>query len=163
MKTIPDKSRHNLTMNQHGWPETGNWPQRDPEAITTFGERLAIARKARGLSQNKLAKRAGCSQPLISQIEAGGPDAPADLKSELMMKISDALGVSARWLLWGTGPVSKWTPLNEEDRALILSYRALPAPFQEHVRRVISSLLTASSAPSAVNPFPPAPHHKNHK
>lgn len=134
------------------WPVTGEWPQADPETITTFGNRLRIARKARGLSQPKLAKLAKCTQATISQIESGRV---ADLQSALMFRISDALSVSARWLVWGTGPVHKWEILAQDEKSPLEGYRRLPEPLKDHAQRVISSLLTASAPPSTANPFPP--------
>lgn len=140
-------------MAPYNWPASGEWPQSDPDSFSTFGERVAIARKARGLSQNKLAKITKCSQPLITQIEGGQVD---DLKSELMFRLSDALQVSARWLVWGTGPVHKWEILSEDELGLIKGYRALPGPLKDHLQRVAMSLLSASAPASQINPFPVA-------
>lgn len=131
-------------------PKT-KYPQRDPDTPATFGERLLVARKTmRGLSQERLAKLVPCSQGIISQIELGNVD---DLRGDLLFRLSDALDVSARWLIWGTGPIHKWEILTQEERALLKGFRALPEPLQEHVQRVVLSLQAAAAPPTR-----PAPH-----
>jgi transcriptional regulator with XRE-family HTH domain len=130
------------------------WPQVDPGILTTFGERLEFARKTKGLTQEGLADLAGCAHSTISHIET---NRVSDLKSALAFKISDVLEVSARWLVWGTGPVHKWEILTLEERELLVAYRALPIPMREHARGILNGLMTAATPASRTNPVPTAP------
>ncbi len=65
-----------------------------------LGERVALAREARDLSQTALANAADLSQTAVSKIERGkiAPE-PATLA-----RLADALTVSVRWLRDGEGP-----------------------------------------------------------
>lgn len=67
--------------------------------MRTLSKRLAEARKDKGWSQEELARRAGCSQSLIGNLEAERQQGSAKLP-----QIADALGVSALWLAEGKGP-----------------------------------------------------------
>jgi transcriptional regulator with XRE-family HTH domain len=61
-----------------------------------YGDRLRIARKHKGLSQNQLAEISGVGQGTISKIERGGQDcSAADIKLAL------ALDISPVWLSEG--------------------------------------------------------------
>lgn len=65
--------------------------------MSTFGQRLKEARKDKKLSQAKLAKLVGVSQPTIAELESEGK---GSTKSALMAKV---LGVSSLWLTEGRG------------------------------------------------------------
>lgn len=140
-------------QNRHMAPKS-KYPQRDPDTPASFGKRLVMIRKTRGLSQERLAKLVPCSQGSISQIELENVE---DLRGDLLFRLSDALDVSARWLIWGTGPIHKWEILTVEERTLLRDYRTLPAPLQEHVQRVVLSLLSASAPPTERPVLPPLP------
>jgi transcriptional regulator with XRE-family HTH domain len=138
------------------------WPQDEIEALTTFGKRVESARLALGLSQSELARRAKCSPGMINSIERGarnkrtGKVKPVtDCKSALVFRISDALEVSARWLVWESGPVGKWEPLTPEEREIITYYRELPPALKESARAVLSGLRGTSGPPSRGYPYPP--------
>src|SRR5437667_4859849 len=64
---------------------------------TSFGERLAAIRKARGLTQVQLAEAAGTTQRAVSyyETEAGFPPAPAvvQLAKALQVSTDELLGV----------------------------------------------------------------------
>ena len=62
-------------------------------------DRIRIARKRAKLSQSELASIVGVTQPTISSWESDGSEPSA---SDLIA-LSDALGVSASWLLYGDG------------------------------------------------------------
>src|SRR5580692_8107621 len=66
---------------------------------TSFGERLAAIRKARGLTQVQLAEAAGTTQRAVSyyETEAGFPPAPAviGLAKALRITADELLGVRA--------------------------------------------------------------------
>lgn len=115
--------------------------------------RFRTARMAMDLSQNRLAKLAGCTAATINQIEAGEIKT---LKAALLFRISDTLEVSARWLLWGTGPVHKWAVLTPEEDALLHAFRALPNGLKDHAASLLNGLLAASGQPSQANPLPTA-------
>lgn len=67
--------------------------------MRSLSERLAEARKAKGFSQQELAKRAKCSQSLIGNLEAG-----RQKDSTKIPQIAAALGVTALWLSEERGP-----------------------------------------------------------
>jgi transcriptional regulator with XRE-family HTH domain len=62
----------------------------------SIGERLKRLRELRGFSQNELAKRAGVSHPVISDLERG---VRADLTVSTAKKLAAALGVSLEMLV----------------------------------------------------------------
>lgn len=67
-------------------------------AMGTVGERVRDRRKALGMSQPELAKKASVSYQAIQQIEAGGG-------TKHVVSIAKALGVNAQWLEDETGPM----------------------------------------------------------
>lgn len=64
----------------------------------SFGERLAIFRKQKGLTQTELAEKVGITQPLISDYERGRLQMSADIavRFALALKVScdELLGVT---------------------------------------------------------------------
>jgi transcriptional regulator with XRE-family HTH domain len=58
------------------------------DATRTTGRLLRQAREEAGITQRELAERLGCTQPAISQAEAGG----ASLSVSTLQRILDALG-----------------------------------------------------------------------
>lgn len=69
----------------------------------TFPARLSRARKARGLTQVQLARKAAlASDMLVSRYERGAQEP----RTEALGKLADALGVSLDWLARG-GAVPK--------------------------------------------------------
>lgn len=67
--------------------------------MSTFGERLRQCRKEMGWSQAETARRAGMSQPNLSELERG--EYPS---STFTPKLASIFGVNALWLSDGTGP-----------------------------------------------------------
>jgi transcriptional regulator with XRE-family HTH domain len=63
---------------------------------SAFGERLAITRKARGMSQTELGKKVGLSKRMISHYEGDAPEGPP---LTTLTKIAEALNVTASHLL----------------------------------------------------------------
>jgi len=76
---------------------------KDNYGMSTFGERLKQARKAKGLSQAALGKLVGVKQATISEAEA---EAKGSSKSGLMAEV---LGVSPAWLIDGKPPMYEST------------------------------------------------------
>jgi transcriptional regulator with XRE-family HTH domain len=58
------------------------------DATIKTGELLRRAREKAGITQRELAERLGCTQPAISQVEAGG----ASLSVATLQRFADALG-----------------------------------------------------------------------
>lgn len=65
---------------------------------TTLADRLRQARQNAELSQTGLAKRVGCSQALIGNLEAG-----SQKSTTYLPQIAEVLGVSGFWLQTGRG------------------------------------------------------------
>ncbi|NWG70114.1 MAG: helix-turn-helix domain-containing protein [Parvularculaceae bacterium] len=65
--------------------------------LTSIGERIRQARKAKGLNQAELALRLGVSQPTVANWEAGVHD-PRRL---MLAKLAEALGTSLEYLAQG--------------------------------------------------------------
>ncbi len=83
----------------------------------TRGDRF---REARGkMSQAKLAKIVGCSQPTIAAAEAGGG-------TEYIVEIALATGYSAYWLATGKGPkklgVGESLRLSEDEERAVRAF-----------------------------------------
>ena len=70
------------------------------EDIATFGDRLAAAREAQGLSQEEFSQRIGVKLKTVLHWEE---DAKEPRANRLQM-IAGMLGVSIMWLLTGEGP-----------------------------------------------------------
>ncbi len=79
-----------------GDDETGDWYS---EEHATFGDRLADARKAVGMTQADLARRLGVK---VSTLAAWENDRSEPRANRLSM-LSGLLNVSFRWLLTGEG------------------------------------------------------------
>lgn len=79
-----------------------------------FGIRVRECREARGWSQGRLGKESGQSQTNIGWIEAGKVKRPR----RAVIALSEALGVHANYLLWGTGPKDIGPPIMDDDELL---------------------------------------------
>lgn len=76
--------------------ETDDWYGAE---VATFGDRLAGAREAAGLTQEQLAKRLGVR---LTTLQAWEDDA-SDPRANRLQMIAGMLNVSIRWLLTGEG------------------------------------------------------------
>lgn len=76
--------------------ETSDWYAAN---VATFGDRLAGAREAAGLTQEQLAKRLGVR---LTSIQSWEDDASEPRANRLQM-MAGMLNVSIRWLLTGEG------------------------------------------------------------
>lgn len=77
-------------------PETDNWYS---DEIATFGDRLAGAREAEGLSQGDLAKRLGVKLKTVRSWE----EDLAEPRANKLQMLAGVLNVSIMWLLNGEG------------------------------------------------------------
>ncbi len=69
------------------------------DPVATFGDRLAAARAARGLSQDEVAARLGVRQRTLRSWE----DDQAEPRANRLQMLAGVLGVSLRWLMTGVG------------------------------------------------------------
>jgi transcriptional regulator with XRE-family HTH domain len=83
----------------------------DPDA-TTFGDRLAGAREAAGMTQKEMAQRLGVKLKTLQ----GWEDDVTEPRANKLSTVSGLLNVSLRWLLMaeGDGPEA---PADAEDNA----------------------------------------------
>jgi len=112
---------------------------------TSFGERLAAIRKARGLTQVQLAEAAGTTQRAVSyyETEAGFPPAPA------VVQLAKALQVSTDELLGLKPPKVEGLNGDAETRRLWKRFQqvtSLPEKDQKAVIRLINSLVSVGSS-----------------
>jgi len=77
----------------------------DEQAATmdsmAFAERLKVARKASGMTQEQLARAVGITASAVSHLESGSSKS---LSMDHIFACADALGVNAKWLSTGKGP-----------------------------------------------------------
>jgi len=66
----------------------------------TLGERLKTARKAKGLTQDKLAEKIGTSRGVITNLEHNKIETPQPL---IINALCEVLEINREWLLTGTG------------------------------------------------------------
>lgn len=73
--------------------------------MKTIGERVAYVRKLRKLSQGKVAKAVGISQPTLSELENNQSDG-----TKKIVELAQVLQVNVRWLSNGEGPMEADEP-----------------------------------------------------
>jgi transcriptional regulator with XRE-family HTH domain len=108
------------------------------ENLETLAARVRWARERLQLSQAALAKRAGCSQGMIGNLETGTRDKPRD-----PFRLATALEVSALWLYENKGD---WRPSavgNQQQGGV-----ALVKTEDELLRRVVKMIETYRLASS---------------
>jgi transcriptional regulator with XRE-family HTH domain len=106
------------------------------------GERLPRLRKAKGLTQGKLARMLGVSQPVVPDYERG----ELRLHGEVIVQLSSTLGVTADELL-GLADMAK-APQSPWVRRLARKAREiekLPRRDQETLMRTIDAYLSKAS------------------
>ena len=108
---------------------------------TTFGDRLAAAREAAGLTQVQLAHKLGTTQRVITYWERG----TVALRADQLRSLADALGVSTDYLLGREngsktrgGPVGKMRQIFEEASRLSRGQ-------QQHIIRVLEPFVDRHS------------------
>lgn len=107
------------------------------ENAATFGDRLAAARDAAGLTQSDLAKRLGVK---TSVIRAWEEDLKEPRANRLQM-LCGMLSVSIPWLLTGEGdgvdgPVSDDAALDQDLKGLLADMRTLRAEMTRSADRL---------------------------
>lgn len=104
--------------------------QKNDNFYSDMGKRIVSRRKQLGLSQEELAEIADVSPQMISTAERGSKS----ILSENLLKLSDALGVTADYLL--TGKVTA-------AQANIITEKILNSPpeIQNKIERIINIML----------------------
>lgn len=107
--------------------ETGDW---FADGVATFGDRIAGAREASGMSQSELARRLGVAKTTLMAWE----DDRSDPRANRLAMLAGMLNVSVSWLLTGTGdgipaPSDRATP-DKEARQVLAELRGLRVAMQ---------------------------------
>lgn len=102
-------------------------------AMADLPNRVFELRRARGLSQQKLADLAGCSKMHISGVERG----TRDFSFALMRRLAEVFGVPIADLLSRDDNPGI---LAQEEQALIETYRSAPKEDQEKILKVAEML-----------------------
>lgn len=97
--------------------------------MDTLAYRLKTERKAHGLSQAALAKKAQISQQAIALMERGDIEKPRHV-----VEIAKALKVNPEWLKTGKGPKES------RDWELLIDASALPQDAQDTLLELVKSL-----------------------
>ncbi len=120
-----------------------------------FGERLQQHRKAKGLSQNALAREVKVDPSYINRLERGEREPP---HRELVARLAEALGLAdgeRQRLLLAAGHVPDWLlPLAADDATLMAVARLLADPrlsvaARADFRNVVETLVRNWGRPSA--------------
>ncbi len=100
------------------------------DEFATFGDRLAGARDAAGLTQADLAKRIGVKEKTITAWE----NDVREPRANRLQMLAGILNVSMRWLLTGVGPgANDPSDLDTDDdlRAVLLDLRQVRSEYAE--------------------------------
>lgn len=103
----------------------------------SIGKRLKEARKSRGLSQDALSERIGCSRGVITNIEYEKTE-PTAL---VINAICDVLNLNPDWLLTGQGSPSKDAQNIQSSKVLAEIY-SLSKELSEQEQNYILDLIT---------------------
>jgi transcriptional regulator with XRE-family HTH domain len=127
-------------MSQLTWEWMGQMDRRNRPFFRVLGERVALLRKERGLTQVQLAETVLLSQQIITAYESGQRCVPTDV----LPRIATALGVSIEELLGtGTQPIKRG-PTPKLQRQLEQITR-LPKGKQRFVIEMIDTVLAQAS------------------
>lgn len=108
---------------------------RSPE-YAFLGQQLASAREALGLSQAEASKLIGISQGTYSGYETG----TRRIRLPMLQQIAKAYDVTVDWLI-GTSTglgVADFDSLSEDERNLILKYRAASPSIKEAIDKLLN-------------------------
>ena len=126
-------------------PETGGGHAADDysDATSTFGDRLALAREAMGLSQEQLAQHVGVKLQTLRNWE----DDRAEPRANRLQLLAGMLNVSMVWLMSGLGPAPSIAGRGDGDAAVVIaelrSLRADQVQIAERMARLEKRLLAA--------------------
>lgn len=97
--------------------------------LKKMGNRISVRRRALGLTQEDLAERIDVSTQMISNLETG----KKAIRPENLLKICNALDVSADFLLTGSDRSTSCDPVYRKLSALPLRERQLLAELIEYM------------------------------
>jgi transcriptional regulator with XRE-family HTH domain len=109
----------------------------DDIAAEGLGDRLSRLRRAKGWNQRQFGQRLGLRGSQISKLERGS-HAP---RADLLRRLSEALGVSADYLLTGRSFGEPQRDFRLRDRLEPLE--ALPEPQRNHLVEFLDALISA--------------------
>lgn len=115
-------------------------PKHAKEAVTSFGKRLAMLRKAAGYTQQELADAVDVTRRVIAYYEGETQHPPAALLPEL----ARALRVSSDELL-GLAPVKELAKSNRRLQRRLQQFDQLSKRDQEALLRTIDAFLRKAS------------------
>ena len=121
----------------------------------SIGDRIKIARKKAGLTQQKLAERVRVSRAAVAQWESGETKG---LKPENLVLAAEKLAISIKWLATGEGPVAS-SPSDIPDQVLKLA-RLITKADPEKVRAVLVLLGEQSLDPPQREESPAESHER---
>lgn len=107
-----------------------------------FGQRLAAARKERGLTQVLFAEKLGISRELVGYYErqASNPSL------EFIQRAADALEIEASHLVEGHAKKAQRTGPPSKLEETLVEVKKLPRKKQEQLLRMISAFLAAEQS-----------------
>ena len=101
--------------------------------------RLRHARKARGLTQVKLAQIAGLKQASVSDLETGQSKS---FKGNTLVSLARALNVSPEWLSHGKGSMERRdVPLSDEAVAVAAAWQRLTPELRKTTSEMIHKMV----------------------
>jgi len=117
-------------------------PETVQEAEENIGQRLARLRRERGMTQVELAQRLDVAQPVVSDYERG----ELRLHGQLIIKLSDILGVSSEELLGLKKAPSNGALKNRRLLRRLQAIERLPRRDQQALLRTIDRFLDSFRA-----------------
>lgn len=119
---------------------------------SNFKTRLNAAFQAKGLkSQADLARAIKAKPQVVNKWFHGRT---AKISAVDLFKLTEALDVSARWLLFGKGQVARYTELTPDEWVVISIYRNLPEEWREDwLTQGNRTLNRLTDSPSRTVPF----------
>jgi transcriptional regulator with XRE-family HTH domain len=126
--------------------------------MDTIGARVKALRESKRLNQSELARRVGIKQPSLYNIES---NKTKEIKGYVLDALARELNTTTGYIL--TGAVGNEAHESSMMLSEILAiFKTLSAEDQEKLLRDARGLaLTASPAPSPLNPFPKVPALEN--
>jgi transcriptional regulator with XRE-family HTH domain len=110
------------------------------EPVLTLGARIRALRRARGLTQDRLANSAGVSRSAVAQWESDR----AGHSAGMLRRLAEVLGVSVGVLRDGWEGASSQAPLTPQETALLQLYRSC-SPEDRSVLMHVAEKIAASS------------------
>lgn len=109
--------------------------------------RIRSKRKALGLRQADLAKKAGVTVAMISKYEQGG--SVFEMSASVESRLVQALQTNERWLNTGAGTDEAGTAMSEHEIALIDLYREMDDAHRKQIRELAEYMQSKSQTPDS--------------